>query len=225
MIELKLISGGSYLVTDLEVEALQSTFPAVDVKQELREMANWLEANPSNRKTDKGIKRFMHNWLGKAQDRAPRVEGSQASQLPEADPETDGKIDWLLSGCKSRGLVPEGWEPKGDTPKERYGSVRAKATLGFYRENPGDNRDAHHQTPPGPLWGDDPRPDPRPAPELGQILLRTAQSYFQAPAGDDVLPTGDRSPESPAEPLPAIPGFTTAGKIAQGEFESILEAP
>ncbi|MFH1985983.1 MAG: hypothetical protein ABIL58_29455 [Pseudomonadota bacterium] len=50
-------------------------YPAVDVKNEIRAMAGWLDANPKNRKTAGGMKRFITNWLKKQQDRAPRVPG------------------------------------------------------------------------------------------------------------------------------------------------------
>lgn len=45
-------------------------FPAVDVAQELRSMMAWLEANPKNRKTKRGIRRFITSWLSRSQDRA-----------------------------------------------------------------------------------------------------------------------------------------------------------
>ena len=36
-------------------------------------MKCWLEANPNNRKTKKGIERFVVAWLNRSQDKAPRV--------------------------------------------------------------------------------------------------------------------------------------------------------
>jgi len=44
-------------------------YPAVDVMQELRKMAGWLEANPSRRKTAKGINAFIVGWLSREQDK------------------------------------------------------------------------------------------------------------------------------------------------------------
>lgn len=41
-------------------------FPNVNVPQEFLAMKVWLEANDSRRKTKRGIKRFIANWLIKA---------------------------------------------------------------------------------------------------------------------------------------------------------------
>lgn len=62
--------GTYYYVLTEDVEHYKELYPAVDVEQELRNMVGWLEANPSNRKTKNGIKRFISNWLSKEQNRA-----------------------------------------------------------------------------------------------------------------------------------------------------------
>jgi hypothetical protein len=41
-------------------------------------MVGWLEANPKNRKTRNGIKRFINGWLTKEQNRAPRISNKDA---------------------------------------------------------------------------------------------------------------------------------------------------
>lgn len=43
-------------------------FPAVDVAQELRQMRAWVAANPTKRKTRRGVSAFIVRWLSKAQD-------------------------------------------------------------------------------------------------------------------------------------------------------------
>ena len=53
-----------------EVETYKKRFPAVDVEQELRNAITWIESNPKNRKTISGAKRFLTNWLIKAQNRS-----------------------------------------------------------------------------------------------------------------------------------------------------------
>lgn len=70
---LPLLGGGSHAVCESEVEPWKAAYPAVDVERELRAMAAWLDANPKNRKTEGGIRRFIVGWLAKAQNRAPRV--------------------------------------------------------------------------------------------------------------------------------------------------------
>ena len=44
-------------------------YPNVDVLQELRKMKGWANANPTKRKTRRGILRFINSWLSKEQDR------------------------------------------------------------------------------------------------------------------------------------------------------------
>ena len=56
-------------ITQAEVDEWKKLYPAVDVLQELRKMTAWCEANPTKRKTKRGIKAFIVNWLNKEQDR------------------------------------------------------------------------------------------------------------------------------------------------------------
>jgi len=69
IITLTLNDKTEYPVTEEQVEEWAKLYPAVDVMQELRKMKGWLDANPSRRKTKKGILRFINNWLSKEQDR------------------------------------------------------------------------------------------------------------------------------------------------------------
>nr|DAZ63837.1 MAG TPA: replisome organizer protein [Caudoviricetes sp.] len=73
-IQLPLISGEEFAVTRQYVEKLKKTYPAVDIEQAFRGMQDWLDSNPKNRKTPRGIKRFITGWLARAQDRAPKIE-------------------------------------------------------------------------------------------------------------------------------------------------------
>lgn len=72
-IKLPLINGDDFLVTKDYVKELKELYPAVDVEQALRNMRGWLDANPRNRKTPRGIKRFITGWISREQDKAPRV--------------------------------------------------------------------------------------------------------------------------------------------------------
>lgn len=66
-----------------KIEKWKSAYPAVDIEQELRKMGAWLDANPTKRKTKRGVDRFINTWLAKEQDRggvyrgAPRQQASQ----------------------------------------------------------------------------------------------------------------------------------------------------
>lgn len=48
-----------------------SAYPALDLDRELAKAGAWLLANPKNKKSN--YARFLTNWLGRAQDSAPRV--------------------------------------------------------------------------------------------------------------------------------------------------------
>lgn len=69
VISLPLIDGTEFGVTQEDIDKYASLYPAVDILQELRGMLGWLDANPNRRKTRKGIRRFINNWLSQEQDR------------------------------------------------------------------------------------------------------------------------------------------------------------
>ena len=101
-------TGEVWQADDSDIIQWQKTYPAVDVFQELAKMESWLDANPSKRKTAKGIKRFVNSWLSRAQDRGgssplkidvpkPWVEGPKTiRQRSNLDDLTD--ITWIDNG-------------------------------------------------------------------------------------------------------------------------------
>lgn len=56
-------------VPKTKAEEWQALFPAVDVPQALRSMQAWCMANPTKRKTKRGVERFVVSWLSKEQDK------------------------------------------------------------------------------------------------------------------------------------------------------------
>jgi hypothetical protein len=69
-----------YLVTNEEINNYKSTYQAVDIEQQYREILCWLNTNNKNRKTINGMPKFINAWLSKAQNKAPRVNSGQQSQ-------------------------------------------------------------------------------------------------------------------------------------------------
>jgi len=67
-IDLSLNDGSLFEVSDSDVQEWSKIYPAVDIKQELRKMKGWLDANPTRRKTRRGVRRFVNNWLSRTQD-------------------------------------------------------------------------------------------------------------------------------------------------------------
>ena len=70
----------THSVTDADLAEYAALYPAVDVPQALRAMRSWLLAHPANRKTRRGMPRFIHAWLARAQDRG--VHGPGADLYP-----------------------------------------------------------------------------------------------------------------------------------------------
>ena len=68
--DLPLIDGTSFEVTEQYFNELAGLYLGVDVDEQFRIIKAWLLANPTRRKTRKGIQRFITNWLTRAQDRS-----------------------------------------------------------------------------------------------------------------------------------------------------------
>jgi hypothetical protein len=74
-------------VTEADIEKWMLAYPACDVRTELLKSAEWLKANPDKKK--KNYRRFIVNWLGRAQERG----GSKPSNRPRSN-EPEGIAAW-----------------------------------------------------------------------------------------------------------------------------------
>ena len=76
-VELTCVSGDPYPVTEADVAEWSTAFPAVDVPQQLAAMRQWLIANPTRRKTMRGMRKFVVTWLDRRQNAgaAPSPQG------------------------------------------------------------------------------------------------------------------------------------------------------
>jgi hypothetical protein len=63
------------------IDRLGELYPAVDVPAECRKALAWIEANPTKRKTARGMKRFLNGWMSRCQDRG----GSSPAQVASND--------------------------------------------------------------------------------------------------------------------------------------------
>lgn len=59
-----------YPVYQTEIEKYKILYPAVNVEQEYKKMIGWLDTHPDNRKTSRGITKFINGWLSRTQDSA-----------------------------------------------------------------------------------------------------------------------------------------------------------
>ena len=73
---LPLVGDKEFAVYQEDVDSWKVTYPNVDILQELREMREWSNANPQKRKTEKGIRNFIINWLSKEQDKGSGIKES-----------------------------------------------------------------------------------------------------------------------------------------------------
>ena len=87
-------------VTEADVALYQQTYTSVDVKQELRQMAMWLEAKPSRKKSN--TRAFIVNWLKKSQDRtgapATNTQNQGKAPIPHSEMRTNYPIAGRTSG-------------------------------------------------------------------------------------------------------------------------------
>lgn len=107
---LTLLDGSSFAITEDDAQADQKAYPAVDVMSEYQKMARWLEANPKNRKTKSGIKRFVNSWLSRAQNSAragssfsktKTVSAQHYEQRPYSEDELMSVSDDLIAEARA----------------------------------------------------------------------------------------------------------------------------
>lgn len=82
----------------------KETYPAVDIEQEIRRMAAWLDSNPTRRKTRRGINRFINSWLSREQDRGGSKSQKEVSMASGANAyDTDRRREQLARAIAETG--------------------------------------------------------------------------------------------------------------------------
>lgn len=89
VITLPLNDGSEYPVSQEQCQEWAGLYPAVDVIQQLRGMRGWLLSNPTKRKTQRGILRFITSWLSKEQDKGGARGYGQQRQPQSSNPFLD----------------------------------------------------------------------------------------------------------------------------------------
>ncbi|MFQ8705569.1 MAG: hypothetical protein ACLR9T_05850, partial [Thomasclavelia sp.] len=74
VIELVLNDKSLYPITNKQLNEWQELYPNVEVMQCLRNMKGWLDANPTKRKTKRGILKFVNGWLAREQDKPRKTQ-------------------------------------------------------------------------------------------------------------------------------------------------------
>lgn len=78
-IAITLNTGERYEPTESKVEQWAQLYPAVDVRQQLRNMSGWCDANRAKRKTRGGVERFIAGWLAREQNNGGTLKGGVSS--------------------------------------------------------------------------------------------------------------------------------------------------
>ena len=73
--------GSYYPISKEDISKWAALYPAVDIEQEIRKMIGWSEANPQNRKTNRGALAFINRWLAREQDKG----GARRGEFPRND--------------------------------------------------------------------------------------------------------------------------------------------
>lgn len=73
-------NGEYYPVTQKMMDEWQELYPNVNVPQELKNMKGWSMANPTKRKTVKGMPRFINSWLSREQNKSTHIYTSQRKE-------------------------------------------------------------------------------------------------------------------------------------------------
>lgn len=98
----------AYDVPEPKISMWAETYPAVDIRQELRKMAAWLDSNPTKRKTRRGIERFINSWLSRQQDRGGTYgQRQQASGQPPAGSELPREYREMYEELEKRPSLPD----------------------------------------------------------------------------------------------------------------------
>ncbi|CAB3784502.1 hypothetical protein [Pararobbsia alpina] len=79
VVAIPLNDGSEHGISASQVEEWSSTYPNVDVTQQLRQMRQWSIANPTKRKTRRGVMAFANSWLAKEQDKPSKPRSESAS--------------------------------------------------------------------------------------------------------------------------------------------------
>lgn len=106
IIELPCVSGKPFPITHTDAEEWETAFPAVDIRQQLSAMRAWLNANPTRRKTSRGMRRFVVSWLDRKQN-----ESHSAPQRRTADPPRLTQGESLRNMAREKGVIDDTGNP------------------------------------------------------------------------------------------------------------------
>ena len=96
---MQLKDGGMWEPTEEQIQKWIILYPTIEVLPELNAMVGWLDANPTKRKTSRGMSRFCNAWLKRAADRGgsgmvkEKGTSTKTRDMSSLDDLTDNFID------------------------------------------------------------------------------------------------------------------------------------
>ena len=79
-LRIPLLGEQEHIVTEADIAEYSDAYPAVDARQQLREIRQWNIDNPKNRKTPNGVRRHIGLWLTDKQNRGSRMGGKRGPE-------------------------------------------------------------------------------------------------------------------------------------------------
>ena len=79
IVSIPLVGGLFHGVTQADIDSWGPAFPGVDLVPELHRARVWCEANPNQRKTPRGARKFLTGWLTRAQNAERKPGGAAAT--------------------------------------------------------------------------------------------------------------------------------------------------
>lgn len=79
--------GTEWICSVDEYNEFERLYPSVDIEQSFRDMRAWSLSNPSKKKTRRGVRRFVNNWLSGNQDcgKRKRTGANKTDRISEVD--------------------------------------------------------------------------------------------------------------------------------------------
>ena len=76
-IMIPLVDGTCFDVPEDKMPLWQQAYPAVNIDQELKKIIAWCDANPTKRKTRRGVMKFINAWLERSQNQGRGTNDQQ----------------------------------------------------------------------------------------------------------------------------------------------------
>jgi hypothetical protein len=103
VLEMPLVGDKSFPILKSHVDEWTKAYPAVDVIRQLAAMRQWCLANPTRRKTARGVLAFCNSWLTREQDKpAPQARASPGGYESTKDRERRETIEGLTGRKNER---------------------------------------------------------------------------------------------------------------------------